>query len=86
MTKFQEILLVDEIDALKKVTTKRTPEEVGLLVRKAFDNALAGQERVGGDGESTLRSWMHRKYIVFDDRSRNFCKTDEYIQKYRLAS
>ena len=41
--------LVDEIDALKKVTTKRTPGEVGLLVRKAFDNALMGQERVGGD-------------------------------------
>ena len=41
--------LVDEIDALKKVTTKRTPGEVGLLIRKAFDNALMGQERVGGD-------------------------------------
>ena len=42
-------LLVDEIDALKKVTTKRTPGEVGLLIRKAFDNAPMGQERVGGD-------------------------------------
>ena len=41
--------LVDEIDALKKVTTKRTPGEVGLLIRKAFDNAHMGQERVGGD-------------------------------------
>jgi len=41
--------LVDEIDALKKVTTKRTPGEVGLLIRKAFDNAPMGQERVGGD-------------------------------------
>ena len=41
--------LVDEIDALKKVTTKRSPGEVGLLIRKAFDNAPMGQERVGGD-------------------------------------
>ena len=41
--------LVDEIDALKKVTSKRTPGEVGLLIRKAFDNAQMGQERVGGD-------------------------------------
>ncbi len=41
--------LVDEIDALKKVTTKRTPGEVGLLIRKAFDNAPMGQERVGSD-------------------------------------
>ncbi len=47
-------LLTDEIDALKKVTSKRTPDEVGLLIRKAFDNALAGQERVGGDSVSGI--------------------------------
>ena len=41
--------IVDEIDALKKVTSKRTADEVGLLFRKAFDNSLAGQERVGKD-------------------------------------
>ena len=58
---------------------------IGLLIRKDFDNALMGQERVGGDGESTLRSWMHRNYVYFDDINRSFCKTDEYIQKYKLA-
>ena len=47
-------LLTDEVDALKKVTSKRTPDEVGLLIRKAFDNALAGQERVGGDAVSGI--------------------------------
>ena len=47
-------LLTDEIDALKKVTSKRTPDDVGLLIRKAFDNALAGQERVGADAVSGI--------------------------------
>ena len=45
---------VDELDALKKVTSKGSTEEVGLLIRKAFDNALAGQERVGVDSVSGI--------------------------------
>ena len=45
---------VDEIEALKKVTSKGTADEVGLLIRKAFDNALAGQERVGADSVSGI--------------------------------
>ena len=45
---------VDEIEALKKVTSKGTTEEVGLLIRKAFDNSLAGQERVGADSVSGI--------------------------------
>ena len=45
---------VDEIEALKKVTSKGTGDEVGLLIRKAFDNALAGQERVGADSVSGI--------------------------------
>ena len=39
-----------------------------------------------GDGESTLRTWMARKYIVFDDENRNFCKTEDYMKRVRLAS
>ena len=46
--------IVDEIDALKKVTSKGTTDEVGLLIRKAFDNADAGQERVGADSVSGI--------------------------------
>ena len=46
--------IVDEIDALKKVTSKGTVDEVGLLIRKAFDNSLAGQERVGSDSVSGI--------------------------------
>ena len=41
--------IVDEIEALKKVTSKGTVDEVGLLIRKAFDNSDVGQERVGPD-------------------------------------
>ena len=46
--------MVDEIEALKKVTSKGTADEVGLLIRKAFDNADAGQERVGADSVSGI--------------------------------
>ena len=45
---------VDEVEALKKVTSKGTADEVGLLIRKAFDNSLAGQERVGADSVSGI--------------------------------
>ena len=45
---------VDEIEALKKVTSKGSVDEVGLLIRKAFDNSLAGQERVGADSVSGI--------------------------------
>ena len=46
--------IVDEVEALKKVTSKGTADEVGLLIRKAFDNSLAGQERVGADSVSGI--------------------------------
>jgi len=46
--------IVDEIDALKKLTSKNSVDEVGLLIRKAFDNAKAGQERVGSDSVSGI--------------------------------
>jgi hypothetical protein len=46
--------IVDEIEALKKVTSKGSADEVGLLIRKAFDNSLAGQERVGADSVSGI--------------------------------
>ena len=41
--------IVDEIEGLKKVTSRGSVDEVGLLIRKAFDNSDAGQERVGAD-------------------------------------
>ena len=46
--------MVDEIEALKKLTSKGTADEVGLLIRKAFDNSMAGQERVGADSVSGI--------------------------------
>ena len=46
--------LVMRTDGLKKVTSRGTVDEVGLLIRKAFDNSLAGQERVGADSVSGI--------------------------------
>ena len=37
---------VDEVEQLKKVTSRGTVDEVSILIRKAFDNAEHGQERV----------------------------------------
>jgi hypothetical protein len=39
-----------------------------------------------GDGESTLRTWASRKYIVFDEVSGKFCKTEEFLNKFRVES
>lgn len=41
--------IVDEVEGLRKVTTSGKIEDVSVLIRKAFDNALHGQERVGAD-------------------------------------
>jgi len=46
--------IVDEIEGLKKVTSRGTVDEVGLLIRKAYDNSMAGQERVGADSVSGI--------------------------------
>ena len=46
--------IVDEIEGLKKVTSRGTPDEVGLLIRKAYDNSLVGQERYGSDSVSGI--------------------------------
>ena len=46
--------IVDEIEGLKKVTSKGTTDEVGLLIRKAYDNSEVGQERYGSDSVSGI--------------------------------
>ena len=46
--------IVDEIEGLKKVTSRGTADEVGLLIRKAFDNTDVGQERYGSDSVSGI--------------------------------
>ena len=40
---------VDELDTLKKITSRGTTSEVSVIIRKAFDNSKHGQERVGAD-------------------------------------
>ena len=34
-----------------------------------------------GDGESTLRTWQTKGYIIFDDVSNRYCKTEEYLRR-----
>ncbi len=55
------------------------------FTREQYINLRQNQGN-GGDGESTLRSWIHRKHIVFNDSTGSFSKTDEYIRKFKLAS
>ena len=40
------------------------------------------QQGKTGDGESTLRSWIKRNHIVYDEVSGRYCKTEEYKKKY----
>jgi hypothetical protein len=40
------------------------------------------QQGKTGSGDSTLRSWQSRGYIVYDEVSGRYCKTEEYKQKY----
>jgi len=40
------------------------------------------QQGRSGDGESTLRVWQSRGYIVYDEVGGRFCKTEEYKRKY----
>ena len=35
-----------------------------------------------GDGESTIRVWINRGHIVFDEVSGRYCKTEAYKSKY----
>ena len=37
-----------------------------------------------GDGESTLRSWTNRGYILFDEISGRYCKTESYKAKVKI--
>ena len=82
--------LEKELNEEEAIQRQRGPQNLlnllpDVFTREQYLNLRQNQGKKG-DGESTLRSWMHRKYIVFDDNNRNFCKTDKYIQKYRLAS
>jgi hypothetical protein len=82
--------LEKELNEEEAIQHQRGPQNLLNLLPDVFTREqyliLRQNQGKDGDGESTLRSWMHRKYIVFDDSTRNFCKTDEYICKFRLAS
>ena len=37
-----------------------------------------------GDGDSTLRVWTKRGYIAIDEATGRYCKTEEYLRKFRV--
>ena len=39
-----------------------------------------------GDGDSTLRTWTSRGYIAFDEVSGRYCKTTEYLKKFKVKN
>ena len=68
---------VDEVEQLKKVTSRGTVDEVSILIRKAFDNAEHGQERVGADsitGIAPLR-WNFNASTTIPNAHRFFLKS-----------
>ena len=40
----------------------------------------------GGDGAETLRSWINRGHIAYDEATGRYCKTEEYLRKFRVKS
>lgn len=48
----------DELDTLKQLTSANRQDQVSIIIRKAFDNAMHGQERIGAEsvtGMANLR-------------------------------
>jgi hypothetical protein len=40
------------------------------------------QQGKNGNGASTLRQWIKRGHIVYDEVTGNYCKTNEYKNKF----
>ena len=81
---------VDEVEQLKKVTSRGTVAEVSILIRKAFDNAEHGQERVGADsitGIAPLR-WNFNASTTIPNAHRFFLKSvnDGTLSRLNLST
>ena len=81
---------VDEVEQLKKVTSRGTVDEVSILIRKAFDNAEHGQERVGADsvtGIAPLR-WNFNASTTIPNAHRFFQKAvnDGTLSRLNLST
>ena len=81
---------VDEVEQLKKVTSRGTVDEVSILIRKAFDNAEHGQERVGADsitGIAPLR-WNFNASTTIPNAHRFFQKAvnDGTLSRLHLST
>ena len=55
------------------------------FTREQYQLMRASQGKAG-DGQSTLRSWVSRGYIAFDEACGRYCKTQEYKRKFGTRS
>ena len=81
---------VDEVEQLKKVTSRGSIDEVSILIRKAFDNAEHGQERVGADsvtGIAPLR-WNFNASTTIPNARRFFARAvnDGTLSRLNLST
>lgn len=81
---------VDEVEQLKKVTSRGSIDEVSILIRKAFDNADHGQERVGADsvtGIAPLR-WNFNASTTIPNARRFFARAvnDGTLSRLNLST
>ncbi len=76
--------LQKENDKEKAIMNQSTPRNLLALLDDEFslEDYLLMRQQQGrqGNGRTTLRSWLHRGYIVFDDVTDRYCKTDTYKQ------
>ena len=81
---------VDEVEQLKKVTSRGTVDEVSILIRKAFDNAEHGQERVGADSITGIAPlwWNFNASTTIPNAHRFFLKSvnDGTLSRLNLST
>ena len=51
------------------------------FTKEQYRQMLQSQGKTG-DGENTLRTWTNRGYIVYDEVSGHYSKTEAYKKKY----
>lgn len=78
--------LEKELSEEMELQSQLTPQNLLELLPDEFNREQYHQMRQSqgrsGDGQSTLRSWVKRGYIFFDEVSGRYCKTEEYKKKF----
>ena len=62
--------------------SKTMSNTVGMDITKDQYFLMRQSQGKSGDGESTIRVWINRGHIIYDEVSGRYCKTEEYKGKY----